>query len=101
MAKITVKEIKDDALISVEVNKSFYFMVKSALFYLFKESDRTEEEKEAVLKGLMNKNYNDMTHWEQSFYTLTLLLAEIERQAVEKDLFNDVEVDLPDEPAKN
>lgn len=101
MAKITVKEIKDDALISVEINKSFYFMVKSALFYLFKESDRTEEEREAVLKSLMNKNYNDMTHWEQSFYTLTLLLAEIERQAVEKDLFNDVEVDLPDEPVKN
>ena len=80
MAKITVKEIKDDALISVEVNKSFYFMVKNALFYLFKESDRTEQEREAVLKELMNRNYNDMTHWEQSFYTLTLLLAEIERQ---------------------
>lgn len=101
MAKITVKEIKDDALVSVQVNKSFYFMVKNALFYLFRESNIPEEQRETTLKGLMDKNYNDMTHWEQSFYTLTLLLAEIERQAVENNLFSDVEVDLPDEPAKN
>ena len=45
MAKITVKEIKDDALVSVQVNKSFYFMVKSVLFYLFKESDVPAEKR--------------------------------------------------------
>jgi hypothetical protein len=49
----------------------------------------------------MNKDYKDMTHWEQSFYTLTLLLAEIERQAVENNQFADVEVDVPDDQTKN
>lgn len=101
MAKITVKEIKDDALISIQVNKSFYFMVKSVLFYLFKDSDNTDDKKEELLKGLMNKDYQSMTHWEQSFYTLTLLLAEIERQAVENDQFSDVQVDVPDDQVKN
>jgi hypothetical protein len=43
----------------------------------------------------MNKPFNDMTHWEQSFYTLTLLLAEIEKQATEKNLFEETEVDVP------
>jgi hypothetical protein len=101
MAKITVKEIKDDALVSVQVNKSFYFMVKSVLFYLFKESDVPTKKREEALKDLMNKDYKDMTHWEQSFYTLTLLLAEIEKQAVENDQFADVEVDVPDDTTRN
>jgi hypothetical protein len=101
MAKITVKEIKDDALVSVQVNKSFYFMVKSVLFYLFKESDVPAEKREEALKDLMNKDYKDMTHWEQSFYTLTLLLAEIEKQAGENDQFADVEVDVPDDTTRS
>jgi hypothetical protein len=99
MAKITVKEIKDDALVSVEMNKSFYFMLKNSLFYLFKNPPEAEK-KEKILGDLMNKDYKDMTHWEQSFYTLTLLLAEIEKQATEKDLFTDVEVELPDDPSR-
>jgi trehalose/maltose hydrolase-like predicted phosphorylase len=100
MAKVTVKEIKDDAIVSVEMNKSFYFMLKSTLFYLFKTSPESEE-KEKALAGLMKKEYKDMTHWEQSFYTLTLLLAEIEKQATENNLFTDVEVDLPGDPSQD
>lgn len=101
MSKITVKEIKDDALITVQVNKSFYFMVKNTLFYLFKESNQPESQREEILKGLMDKEYQNMSHWEQSFYTLTLLLAEIERQAVQNNQFTDVEIDLPDEAPKS
>ena len=89
----TVKELKDDALIKVEVNKSFYFMVKNALFFLFRNMDIKEEDREKVLKELMTKNFNDMTHWEQSFYAITLLLAEIERQASLTDQYQDVEID--------
>jgi len=96
MAKVTVKEIKDDALIPIEMNKSFYFMLKNTLFYLFKNSPNSEEQEKA-LAGLMEKDYASMSHWEQSFYTLTLLLAEVEKQAVERNLFVDVEVDLPEE----
>jgi len=88
----TVKELKDDALMNVEVNKSFYFMVKNALFFLFRNMDIKEEDKEKVLKELMNKNFNDMTHWEQSFYAITLLLAEIERQASITNQYQEVEI---------
>jgi len=101
MATITVKEIKDDAIISIEINKSFYFMVKSALFYLFKDMPDPESQREERLKGIMEKDYKDMTHWEQSFYTLTLLLAEIEKQAVNNNLYVDTEVAVPDEPTKD
>jgi hypothetical protein len=87
-----VKELKDDAIVSVEVNKSFYFMVKNTLFYLFRAMDVKEEEKEEVLKKLMAKNFNDMTHWEQAFYTVTLLLAEIERQASVTNQYQEVEI---------
>lgn len=89
----TVKELKDNALVKVEVNKSFYFMVKNALFFLFRNMDIKEEDKEKVLKELMTKNFNDMTHWEQSFYAITLLLAEIERQASLTGQYQDVEID--------
>lgn len=89
----TVKELKDDALMNVEVNKSFYFMVKNTLFYLFRNMDIKEEDREKVLKELMSKNFNDMTHWEQSFYAITLLLAEIERQASQTDQYQEVEID--------
>jgi hypothetical protein len=92
---VKVKELKDNALINIEVNKSFYFMVKNSLFYLFRAMDVKEEEKEDILKKLMSKSYNDMTHWEQSFYTTTLLLAEIERQASLTDQYQEVDIDTP------
>jgi hypothetical protein len=90
-----VKELKDDALVNVEVNKSFYFMVKNTLFYLFRVMEVKEEEREGVLKQLMSKAYNDMSHWEQAFYTTTLLLAEIERQASITDQYQEVDVETP------
>jgi trehalose/maltose hydrolase-like predicted phosphorylase len=93
MAK--VKELKDDALVNVEVNKSFYFMVKNSLFYLFRVIEVKEEERENILKQLMSKSYNDMTHWEQAFYTTTLLLAEIERQAAVTNQYQEVDIETP------
>jgi len=93
----TVKELKDDALVNIEVNKSFYFMVKNTLFYLFRVMDVKEEEREDVLKQLMSKTFNDMTHWEQAFYTTTLMLAEIERQAAITNQYQEVEIDNPNQ----
>ena len=34
---IKVKEMKDDALIDVKVNKTYYLMVKALSFYLFNQ----------------------------------------------------------------
>jgi hypothetical protein len=43
----------------------------------------------------MSKTFNDMTHWEQAFYTTTLMLAEIERQAAITNQYQEVEIDNP------
>jgi hypothetical protein len=34
-----IKEIKDDALINISVNKAFYLMTKALSFYLFNQVD--------------------------------------------------------------
>jgi hypothetical protein len=90
---LKVKELKDDALVSIEVNKSYYFMAKQTLFYLFETADIPQTERENTLKNLMTKDYGSMSKWERSFYTVTLLIAEIEKQAKENDLFEEKEID--------
>jgi adenylosuccinate lyase len=92
MDKVKVKEIKDDAVIDISVNKSYYLMVKAALFDLFtylQEKGISEES----LKNIVNKQYAELSQQERTFYTITLLLAEIERQATLKDLFDEKEFD--------
>jgi hypothetical protein len=43
---IKVKEIKDDALMDIKVNKNFYLMSKDALYTIFKHLLSNESEKE-------------------------------------------------------
>lgn len=90
MAK--VKEMKDDAIIDVKINKAFYLMVKAVLFTLFTEIQKLENS-EQVIKETGEKEYKDMTDIQRSFYTTTLLLAEIERQASLNNLYNETEID--------
>ena len=90
---LKVKELKDDALVSVEVNKSYYFMAKQTLFYLFETIDVPQAEREDTLKNLMTKDYGAMSKWERAFYTITLLIAEIEKQAKENDQYEEKEID--------
>ena len=87
-----VKEMKDDAIIDVKINKSFYLMVKAVLFTLFTEIQKLENS-EQVIKETGEKEYKDMTDIQRSFYTTTLLLAEIERQASLNNLYNETEID--------
>jgi hypothetical protein len=35
MEKVKVKELKDDASLNIPVNKSYYLMVKAALFSIY------------------------------------------------------------------
>jgi len=87
-----VKEMKDDAIIDVKINKAFYLMVKAVLFTLFTEIQKLENS-EQVIKETGEKEYKDMTDIQRSFYTTTLLLAEIERQASLNNLYNETEID--------
>jgi hypothetical protein len=76
---LKVKEIKSDVLISINVNKNFYMMAKALSYYLYQNilTDKSEE----YMKGIMTKKYEDLDDAQRSFYTVALLLAEIEHQA--------------------
>ena len=89
---IKVKELKDDALIDIKVNKSFYLMVKNSLFYLFSHMPENVAEREKVLAKIMESKYEELTDLEKSFYTTTLLLAEIETQAKTGNLYDEKEI---------
>ncbi len=77
MPKI-VQQIKDDALLDVKVNKTYYLMVKNLSLYLF--SSIPEKERNAKIANLKEKTYEEMDDTEKSFYTIALLIYEIEKQ---------------------
>jgi len=87
---LKVKELKDDSIIEVKVNKSYYLMVKSVLFHLVTQI--TTEDKDAYIKEILSKEYKDMDEAQRSFYTISLLLAEIEKVAKDKELYEEKEV---------
>jgi hypothetical protein len=91
---ITVKEMKDDAVFDIKVNKGFYLMAKELAAYLFlSEKDSTKLEES--LKNMTTKPFSELNHYERAFYTTTLLIAEIERVAKEKSLYDEKEVLQP------
>ena len=87
--------MKDDALIDVKVNKSFYLMSKNVSLYLFKQFPEEEKKREESLKKIIDGKYEDLNELERSFYTLTLLLAEMEEQAKKNDLYEEKEILQP------
>jgi hypothetical protein len=90
---IKVKELKDDVVLDIKVNKNYYLMVKSLSYYLFTQI--SEENKDEYLKQIMEGKYEDMDDLQRSFYTVTLLLAEIEKIAKDNNLFIEKEVLQP------
>lgn len=91
---IKVKELKDNALIDVKVNKNFYTMVKNALYHLF-TMEQDPKVKEESLKRIKEISYEEMNSYEKTFYTLTLLIAEIERVAAAEKLYEEKEILQP------
>ena len=92
---IKVKEIKDDAIVSVKVNKTYYLMLKSALYYLFEQNDMSSEQREVSLKNIMEKDYAELNDFERSFQTITRMLGEIEKEAKANDLYEEKEIAEP------
>jgi hypothetical protein len=90
---VKVKELKDDALLSVQVNKAYYFMLKNTLFYLFNQIQaQGKEEADKSVETVQAADYSKMSQVEQSFYTVTLMISEIERISVEQNLFDEKEI---------
>lgn len=94
---IKVKEIQDDAIIEIKVNKNFYLMLKGAMFYIFKQ-ETDNQKKEAMVKKVLDQDMTDFTELEAAFKTLTLIVAEIERVASDQNKMVEKEVDIPEPP---
>jgi len=93
---IKVKELKDDAIVSIQVNKNYYLMMKSVLFYLFIQREDTAE-KETAINKVMTGKFEDMDEWERAFHTITLFLAEVEKQATNNNLYDEKEILEPND----
>jgi hypothetical protein len=91
---IKVKELKNDTIIDVKVNNNFYKMLKHVLFYLFNQMPDPAQREES-LKKIMAGKYEEMNDTERSFYTITVLLAEIERVAKESSLYEEKDILQP------
>lgn len=88
---INVKELKDDAIVEIKVNKGYYLMTKALSYFLF-QTITDDKEREESLKKIMTGKYEDMNDFERSFYTVTLLLAEIERGAKDQNQYIEKEI---------
>jgi len=88
---INVKELKDDAIVEIKVNKGYYLMTKALSYFLF-QTITDDKEREESLKKIMTGKYEDMNDFERSFYTVTLLLAEIERGAKDQNQYDEKEI---------
>jgi len=93
---IKVKELKDDAILDIKVNKSFYLMAKAASFTILQQITAGEKGEEGF-KEISTKKYEDLDYMQRTFYTLVLVLAEIERQAKELNLYDEKEISEPGE----
>ena len=88
---VKVKELKEDLLVDIKVNRSYYFMLKETLHFLFNLEGDSQKKVEAFMK-LPEIKYEDMTPHQRAFYTVTLVVAEIERVAKEQKLYNEKEI---------
>jgi hypothetical protein len=89
-----VKELKDDALLNVKVNKTYYMMCKAALYTVFKVLYDSSGNPDVFVKKIVTKEYKEMDDTERLFYTLSLLVGEIEKQGLETKSFVEKEVDI-------
>jgi len=101
----TFTEIADNAIISIKLNKSFYFMLKNLGFTLYKLMSQEESQ---IFNELMQKkdnnllpDYNVLSQSQQNFYTIMLLLAEIEKEAIKNNLTQSKEVLMPEDEGFN
>jgi hypothetical protein len=88
---IKVKELKDDAILDIKVNKSYYLMAKAASFTILQNMNIVEKGEE-YFKTIMTKKYEELDDMQKAFYTIVLLLAETERQATANNQYIEREI---------
>jgi len=92
MKSVKTRELKDDAILNVKVNKTFYLMAKASLFHSFTGLHNSDMKADEFVKSIVSKKYEEMTDSERTFYTFTLLVGEIEKQATETKSFIEKEM---------
>ena len=91
---VKVLELLDDSLVDIKVNKNYYFMTKASLAYLFKLNiDKGNDAED--LEKIKDLNYPDMSDFQRTFYTISLLVAEIERSAKLQEKVEEKEILVP------
>jgi len=88
---IKVKELKDDALVSIVVNKTYYFMVKS-LAYSLTQQLLDENKDPQYIKDSFEKPYDQINEAQRNLQTIGLMIAEIEAQAEKQNLTVEKEI---------
>ena len=88
---IKAKELIDDAILEIKVNKSYYLMAKAASFTILQQMNVVEKGEE-YFKTIMTKQYDELDDLQRAFYTIILLLAEIERKATDENLYTEREI---------
>ena len=95
---LKVKELKEDAMMDIKVNRSFYLMAKAASFTILQSMGIQEMKNgDEYFKKVMNEKYEDLDDTQRAFYTIILLLAEIEKQATENNLYVEKEILEPED----
>lgn len=88
---IKVKELKDDALVSIVVNKTYYFMVKN-LAYSLTQKLLDENKDPQHIKDSFEKTYDQLNENQRNLQTIGLMIAEIETQAEKQNLTVEKEI---------
>lgn len=89
MSTNKLKELKNDAIVDIQVNKAYYFMVKLELFKVISNYIKTHSEEEVKeLANIVSRKYEELTDEQKTIFVFSLMLAEIERVAESKNLFD-------------
>ncbi len=93
---VNVKEMKDDVILEIKVNKNYYLMARALSFNLVQIMQEKNPD-DSYLKDVMTKPYEELDDLQRSFYTIALLLAEMENQAKLTDNYTEKEILLPED----
>ena len=93
---VNVKEMKNDVILEIKVNKNYYLMARALSFNLVQIMQEKNPD-DSYLKDVMTKPYEELDDLQRSFYTIALLLAEMENQAKLTDNYTEKEILLPED----
>ena len=93
-----VKQIKEGAEAEIKVNKNFYLMCKNILLFLFQEYSPDDTNRQESLEKITKGKYEDMNDFEKSFFTISILIGEMEKNFIAEGHSEEKEMPVPGDP---